>query len=249
MIVIFFLLLMYIKDVQADVTDLWDGACSGWAWGDDETEEEDLTPEEELLAAGDPTQSDDDWQKEMQQHFIKAKAKLMRYPTLENFASLLRVQNAYIKRGKDIANLHTLVLMKYPGLDPNTLKPSNDVGLQIAKSKMRADQTQKLFDMASKWILVFIGDFSKPDAAGYSQAVIQSLRGLAAKFNFTVMAIGERSIDGFINIDGGNLKSKIFNKPAIVAVNPATGTEVKIIDGWRNRSIIVRRLLLIERAV
>ena len=122
----------------------YDERAEGWHWYDDPADEvvETKTPQAEQT----PSVSATDEMKALQKILEETKNKAVLYPTEENIANYVMIQNQIMNHSRDFAKGWQAMLVNSPDLNYQVSHPTNQVGRQVYLDEKSETQDKSIHE-------------------------------------------------------------------------------------------------------
>ena len=228
----------------ADRDAYYDNHDNGWHWYDDPAEEQatEILPEKTSTAP--PSQvSATEEMNALQAVLIEAKNKAVLYPTEENIANYVAMQNQITNNSRDFAKGWQAMLLNHPELNFQVSHPTNQVGRQVYLDQKNVSQDEAIHEFFKDKGLYFFFRSTCP----YCQKFAPILKNFADRYQITVLPI---SLDGiglaeFPNFKTDQGQAKKFNvtvEPSLFVVDPKAGKAIPVAYGLMSDDALQQRI-------
>ncbi len=216
----------------------------GWHWYDDPVDEE---SEEALPEKTPPVPSTDVSATEAMQALQKiveeAKNKAVLYPTEENIAKYVAIQNQVTNNSRNFAQGWQAMLLHHPELNYQVSHPTNQIGRQVYLDQKNGREEEAIYEFFKDKGLYF---FFKSDCP-YCQKFAPILKDFAEHYQITVLPI---SLDGMglaefpnFKIDQGQAKKfNVTVEPSLFVVDPKAGKAMPVSYGLMSEEALQQRI-------
>ena len=205
----------------------YDERAEGWHWYDDPADEvvETKTPQAEQT----PSVSATDEMKALQKILEETKNKAVLYPTEENIANYVTMQNQIMNHSRDFAKGWQAMLVNSPDLNYQVSHPTNQVGRQVYLDEKSETQDQVIHEFFKDKGLYFFFRSTCP----YCQRFAPILKSFADHYQITILPI---SLDGiglpefpqFKTDQGQAQKFNVTVEPSLFLVDPKAGKAIPV---------------------
>lgn len=230
-----------LSNAVAATTTYYDHHSNGWHWYDDPEEEQAI----ETPKAQEPkvTVSATEQMTEIQKMIKEAKNKAVLYPTEENIANYLAMQNKMMNHSKDFARGWKAVLANRPDLNFQVSHPTSQLGRQVYLDNKSQAQAQAVKTFFQDKGLYFFFRSTCP----YCQRFAPILKHFADQNNITVIPI---SLDGiglpdfpnFKTDNGQAQKFQVTVEPSLFVVDPRAGKAMPVGYGLMSEQALTQRI-------
>ena len=176
------------------------------------------------------------------------KARAILYPTIENVAQFLTVQQQLLKEATRFQQSAQLALLHYPHLNFLVTHPAENAAQPIIHRLERLKQNQILTQLANQYALFFFYKGASPLDRAYATTV----KAFATQYHFSLLPI---SADGSLDlqlpqskIDHGQMEQLgITVTPALILVDPSTQNIIPFHYGFASLNRLIEQALVIHR--
>ncbi len=228
----------------ADRDAYYDNHDNGWHWYDDPAEEQATEILPEKISTAPPSEvSATEEMKALQAVLIEAKNKAVLYPTEENIAHYVAMQNQITNNSRDFAKGWQAMLLNHPELNFQVSHPTNQVGRQVYLDQKNVSQDEAIHEFFKDKGLYFFFRSTCP----YCQKFAPILKNFADRYQITVLPI---SLDGiglaeFPNFKTDQGQAKKFNvtvEPSLFVVDPKAGKAMPVAYGLLSEEALQQRI-------
>lgn len=222
----------------------YDNHDNGWHWYDDPAEEQltEVLPEKTPSAPLSQVSATEEM-KALQAVLEEAKNKAVLYPTEENIANYVAMQNQITNNSRDFAKGWQAMLLNHPELNFQVSHPTNQVGRQVYLDQKNVSQDEAIHEFFKDKGLYFFFRSTCP----YCQKFAPILRNFAERYQITVLPI---SLDGiglaeFPNFKTDQGQAKKFNvtvEPSLFVVDPKVGKAMPVAYGLMSDDALQQRI-------
>lgn len=228
----------------ADNEAYYDNHDNGWHWYDDPVDEE---PEETLPAKTSSAPPSDvsatEEMKALQKLLEESKNKAVLYPTEENIANYVAMQNQITNNSRNFAKGWQAMLLDHPELNYQVSHPTNQVGRQVYLDQKNVSQDEAIHEFFKDKGLYFFFKSTCP----YCQKFAPILKDFAERYQITVLPI---SLDGIglaefpnFKIDQGQAqKFNVTVEPSLFVVDPKAGKAIPVAYGLMSEDALQQRI-------
>lgn len=222
----------------------YDNHDNGWHWYDDPAEEQATENEPQKTVSAPPSNvTATEEMQALQKMLEEAKNKAVLYPTEENIANYVAMQNQVMNNSRDFAKNWQAMLVNHPDLNFQVSHPTNQVGRQVYLDQKNESQDQAIHEFFKDKGLYFFFRSTCP----YCQKFAPILKNFAEHYQITVLPI---SLDGiglpeFPNFKTDQGQAQKFNvtvEPSLFVVDPKAGRAIPVAYGLMSEDALQQRI-------
>jgi len=163
--------------------------------------------------------------------------------SMEDMRTFLTLKNYWLSESSEFSKLFQKTMLEHPELDYNITHPTSSIGTKLLDKQRQLKRARKIKQLSTTHGLLFFYRGNSP----YDKKQIPIINEFANRYGLYVMpvSVDGKGLDAFDNavVDRGQAdKLNVHFFPAVILVNPKSGSHSPVAFGLTTEDILTKRL-------